>query len=114
MELVARSKSTQTIDELRPKLIRVYAIDDDPSILSFFSFVCDRAGDMVLVGTAVNGEEAIADVFKCKPDIVVVDLRMRGMSGIECSRHLRLLSPNLKIIIFTGYADRANVLEAFR
>jgi len=73
----------------------------------------DEAG-MQVVGEAVNGDEALhlADVLH--PDIVLLDLSMPGMDGIETTRKLKRMFPDIKVLILTVYEDESLVREAIR
>jgi DNA-binding NarL/FixJ family response regulator len=98
----------------RSEKIRIYHIDDDGSVLKTLARICSREQDLDVVGAQTCAELALPDIFERKPDVVVTDLRMAKMSGIDCARHLRKLLPNLKILLLTGYADQTNIVDAFR
>jgi two-component system, cell cycle sensor histidine kinase and response regulator CckA len=87
----------------------VLIVDDDESILDLGSRILGRAGYTVL--TAPEGQKALEIVKSARVDLVVLDLVMAGMSGKQCLKHLRLLSPDLKVLIATGYADLENKEE---
>jgi DNA-binding NarL/FixJ family response regulator len=67
-----------------------------------------------VLGTASDGEEAIALVERLRPDVVLMDLRMPRCDGVEATRRLRERTPDCKVIVLTTYADDRSVLEALR
>jgi DNA-binding NarL/FixJ family response regulator len=69
---------------------------------------------LALVATASNGEEAVALVDEHRPEVVLMDLRMPRMDGIEATRRPRELHPEIRVIALTTYADDESVLGALR
>ena len=67
--------------------IRILIADDDPGMLLMMRKLIERAEDYVLVGEAQNGEQALALYEKFTPEVVLMDVEMPGMSGIDCARH---------------------------
>ena len=70
--------------------------------------------DVEVVGTAVDGEEALTLADELRPDVVLMDLRMPRMDGVEATRRLRASHPEIKVVVLTTYADDRSVLEALR
>ena len=70
--------------------------------------------DVEVVGTAADGEEALALADELRPDVVLMDLRMPRMDGVEATRRLRASHPEIKVVVLTTYADDHSVLEALR
>jgi DNA-binding NarL/FixJ family response regulator len=67
-----------------------------------------------VLGTAADGEEAIALAHSLRPDVILMDLRMPRCDGVEATRRLRDEAPETKVIVLTTYADDRSVLEALR
>jgi DNA-binding NarL/FixJ family response regulator len=61
------------------------------------------ASDIVVVGEAARGEEALELARDLSPDVVLLDIRLQGMGGVETARHLRQLYPDIRIIVLTAY-----------
>ena len=82
--------------------IRVLLVDDDATFLE--SLEALLAGDqrVEIVGKALSGAEALEIAAANEPDVVVVDVRMPGMSGIECGRLIREREPNSRVILISG------------
>jgi DNA-binding NarL/FixJ family response regulator len=72
------------------------------------------AVDMEVVADVDNGQEAIEAFRKFRPDIVVLDLRMQGMSGIETLRALREEFKNIRVLIFSNYAKGDEIYQAMK
>jgi len=70
--------------------------------------------DISVVGEAADGPEATQLVERLKPDVLVVDMMMGGMNGIEVTRNVRKLSPKTCVVVLSMHADEGYVLEALR
>ena len=64
--------------------------------------VISAANELSLIGTAASGEEAIQAVIDLKPDLVLLDVRMPGLDGIEATRIIRDTSPNIVVVLFSA------------
>lgn len=95
-------------------MIRVLIADDQELIRESLSFVLDAQADITMVGTASNGREAIELVRKEKPDVVLMDIRMPEVDGVECTRLIKTAHPQIKIIILTTFDDDEYVFGALR
>jgi two-component system response regulator DegU len=70
--------------------------------------------EVEIVGEASSGEEAVLGVKELTPDVVFMDVRMPGMSGIEATKEIRLVNPDTKVILFTIEESRTAIAEAIR
>jgi len=109
------------LTEIEPKVvegrgvsIRVLIADDHSLVRQGLRRYLDMAEDIDVVGEASNGEEAIAMVEKEQPDIVLLDIRMPGVDGLEAARMIRERYPKVGAIMLTAYDDRQFVVEAVR
>ena len=89
---------------------RILVVDDDPSVLSAFEQMLSEQGHLVRVTT--RGEEALEQLAKERPDLVIMDIRMPGMSGLDAVRRIRRMDPRLPVIIMTGFATTETAIEA--
>ncbi|MGZ4415358.1 MAG: response regulator transcription factor [Gaiellaceae bacterium] len=91
--------------------IRCLVADDHPAVLAA---VCDYLGDegIEVIGRARQGREALAKIEVMRPAVAIVDLRMPELSGIEVAREAARVAPSTGVILYTGYADRALLVEA--
>ncbi len=99
---------------IAPKLIRILAADDHALLRKGLAAVINAELDMKLVAEAANGEDAIEKFRAHRPDVVLMDLQMPGLNGIEVT--VRILSefPDARIIVLTTYKGDAQVLRALR
>jgi DNA-binding NarL/FixJ family response regulator len=83
------------------KSIRVLIADDSPTALRSVCDYLEFAGGFEIVGTASDGLNAVQLVSARKPDLVLLDLSMPRVNGLEAAQQIRLSSPNLRVIIFS-------------
>src|SRR5580692_5875532 len=97
-----------------PKMIRILAVDDHPLLRKGLAAVVNAEPEMKLVAEGSNGEDAIEKFRTHRPDVVLMDLQMPGLNGIEAT--VRILSefPEARIIVLTTYNGDAQVLRALR
>jgi DNA-binding NarL/FixJ family response regulator len=101
-------------DSPRGRPIRVITADDQRVVREGLALILSLLPNVEVVGTAADGEEALALVAERKPDVVLMDLRMPGMGGTEATRRLRAEHPAVKVIVLTTYADDASVVGALQ
>ncbi|MCU7907107.1 MAG: response regulator [Candidatus Thiodiazotropha sp. (ex Epidulcina cf. delphinae)] len=82
-------------------MIKVLLVDDHELIRTGVKGLLDKASDIEVAGEASNGEEAIDLVKKASPDVVLMDVSMPGMGGIEATRRVLRVKPDLKVIALT-------------
>jgi DNA-binding NarL/FixJ family response regulator len=87
-----------TVDARR----RVAVVDDDADTRFFFKDVLESAKGFRFAGDFPNAREALRGIPQLRPDLAVMDIRMPGLNGIECTRQLKRDMPRLKIVIITG------------
>src|SRR6266581_5566416 len=83
--------------------IRVLCADDHPLVRKGIASILANETDVILVGEAGGGREAVELFRKLRPDVVLMDLRMPEMNGIEATRIIRAEAPETKIIALTSY-----------
>jgi DNA-binding NarL/FixJ family response regulator len=92
--------------------IRVLIVDDQSLIRVGIQALLSRKPDIEVVGHASDGEEALRQVAALDPDVVLMDIRMPGMDGVEATRRLVARQARAGIIILTTFRDDANVFSA--
>jgi DNA-binding NarL/FixJ family response regulator len=98
------------MDESTP--IRVIVADDQAAVREPLATVLDLFDDIDVVATAENGAEAVAAAARERADVVLMDLRMPVMDGIEATRRLAEDSPDVAVVVLTTYADDDSILAA--
>ena len=94
--------------------IRVLAVDDQRVVREGLAMLLGLLPDVEVVGTAADGTEVLAVVAELKPDVILMDLRMPRMDGVETTRRLRESHPGVKVVVLTTYADDRSVIDALR
>ncbi|MEV0390394.1 response regulator transcription factor [Nonomuraea sp. NPDC050643] len=92
--------------------VRLIIVDDHPVVRDGLRGIFSSDGEFEVVGEAADGAEALAVALRTGPDIVLMDLRMPGMSGPEVIRALREQTPGLPVLVLTTFDDDADVLPA--
>ena len=97
-----------------PKMIRILAVDDHPLLRKGLAAVLNAEPDMKLVAEASHGEDAIEKFRTHRPDIVLMDLQMPGLNGIEATIRIANEFPEARIIVLTTYHGDVQVLRALQ
>ena len=92
--------------------IRIMITDDHPVVREGFAAMIETEPDMVVVGQARSGEEALELFQRVRPDVTLMDLRMPGMGGVEAIRALRREFPNSRLIVLTTYDGDEDIYRA--
>jgi len=87
--------------------MRVLLVDDDVRFRETLRHLLAQRNEAEILGEAGDGQEALRLAETLKPDVVLVDLAMPGMSGLEVTRHLKARRPELVIVIITVHDDEA-------
>jgi len=86
------------------EVIRVYIAEDHQIVRRGIRQLLSTEADLEVIGEASNGKEAVADMDKLKPDIVLMDLVMPVMDGIEAIRQIKAGHPSIQILVLTSFA----------
>jgi NarL family two-component system response regulator LiaR len=92
--------------------IRVLIADDHPLVRNGVRLLLDTVEDMTLVGEAANGREALELARELHPDVVLLDLVMPQMDGLEVLRRIREELPEVRVLVVTSFADDDKVFPA--
>ena len=99
--------------------ISIFLCDDVPELRALLRFGLEEDGELHVVGEAGNARAGIEAIGELRPDIILLDLSMPDMDGLEAIPHLRQASPATAIVVFSGFAadrmrDTALALGAVR
>src|ERR1700716_978562 len=95
-------------------MIRVVVVDDQALVRDGFRTMLELDGDIDVVGEAADGQAAVDVVRRTRPDLVLMDIRMAGVDGLEATRQLLLRPGGPKVLVLTTYDADEYVLDAMR
>lgn len=93
-------------------LITVSIVEDNDKLRETLVRVLNRADGFRCVSQYANAEDALKDLPNVKPDVVLMDINLPGMNGVECVRQLKRLSPEIQMMMLTVYEDTENIFDA--
>lgn len=99
------------LDQARATL-RVLLVDDHQILRQVLELALDAEPDLLVVGASPDAESALAAVADLRPDVVLMDLDLPGMDGIEATRQLTLRHPHVRVAVLTGACTRGLVVAA--
>ncbi|MBI1874425.1 MAG: response regulator transcription factor [Acidobacteria bacterium] len=94
--------------------LRVGIVEDNQHLRADFARLVDGAGDMTCVATFASAEAALIDLPATAPDVVLMDINLPGMTGIECTRRLHADAPKIQIVMLTAFDDSELVFESLK
>ena len=93
-------------------MIRVVIADDHAVVRTGLAELLSTVSDVELVGAAGDGEHAVALCAEQRPDVVLMDLEMPDVDGIEATRRIKAAQPETAVVILTSFSDRERILRA--
>jgi DNA-binding NarL/FixJ family response regulator len=97
-----------------PKLRRVAIVEDDSGLRDQLQNILKSAPGICCVGTYGSAEKALAGMVAVQPDVILMDINLPGMSGIECVARLRKDLPSAHVIMLTVYEDSDRIFQALQ
>ena len=95
-------------------MIRVLVVDDQTLVRSGISQILSHAADIDVIGDAANGSEAVEKTLRLRPDVVLMDVRMPAMDGLEATKRIIAQRPETKVIVLTTFELDEYVFGAVR
>ncbi len=92
--------------------IKVLIVDDHEMVRDGLSVMMEREEDFTVVGEAQNGLEAVEKTKALNPDVVLMDLRMPDMDGVEAMRQIRAVQDDVKFLVLTTYDSDEYIFDA--
>lgn len=93
-------------------MIRLLVADDHAVVRTGLAQLVKTFDDVELVGAASNGEEAVALCAERRPDVVLMDLEMPQLDGIEATQRIKVAQPDVAVVVLTSFSDRDRILRA--
>ncbi|PEC10995.1 histidine kinase [Bacillus toyonensis] len=100
--------------EIKDGLIRLLIVDDQPFVRESLSTLLDRYEDINVVGLAEAGDQAIDLCGRLQPHVVLMDLDMQQMDGVEATKKIKQQWPHIRVLIFTTFQDTKQALDSLR
>jgi NarL family two-component system response regulator LiaR len=94
--------------------ISIFIVDDHPIVRQGLRQLLEVQDGIQIVGEADNGESAIQQIPDLLPDVVLMDLVMPEMNGVEATRHIRAVSPHTQVVVLTSHHEDALVFPAIK
>ncbi|MGV9881491.1 response regulator [Streptomyces sp. NPDC003006] len=99
---------------MKESTVRVLVVDDQAVVRAGFAAVIDGEPDLTVAGQAADGGEAVELARTCRPDVVLMDIRMPGMDGLTATRLLTTVEPPVRVLVLTTYRRDEYVFSALR
>lgn len=97
-----------------PRTIRILIADDHTMVRQGLSQICEAEPDMTVVGQAANGDEARRLALRLRPDVVIMDINMPVLDGVQATQQITAAHPEIGVIILTMYRQDQHVFEAIK
>jgi DNA-binding NarL/FixJ family response regulator len=94
--------------------LRILVVDDDVNVRSAVKRLLGSREGWVVVGTAADGSEALGKAAVLQPDVVIMDVTMPQMNGLEATPHIKKITPATEVLIFSQHGSRELAQEAKR
>jgi DNA-binding NarL/FixJ family response regulator len=95
-------------------MIKVIICDDQEVVCQGLKAILGTAGNLKVIGIANNGQEALDLITEKTPDVILMDLKMPVMNGIQATKAVKVLSPEVKVLVLTTYDADAWLFDAIR
>lgn len=95
-------------------MIRVMTVDDHPLVREGLRFMLATSDDLVLVSDAADGGTALRLINEVQPDVILLDIRMPGMDGLEALGHIRKTWPQIAVLILTTYDEDELIMRGLQ
>jgi len=93
-------------------MIRVLIVDDHAVVRAGLERLLSSVDDFIVIGSAADGEEAVAVTLEHRPDVVLMDLSMPNMGGIAATQAIMAAGVGVRVVVLTSYSDRDQILNA--
>src|SRR5258708_20850256 len=94
--------------------IRVFLADDHVVVLDGLGLVLEKQFDMKVVGVASDGHDVLQQVIRLHPDVVVMDIAMPELNGVEATQQIQEAIPSTRVVILSMYSTSEHIFQALR
>ncbi|PFG73011.1 LuxR family two component transcriptional regulator [Tepidiforma thermophila] len=94
--------------------IRILLVDDHAVIRQALRMLLEAQPELEVVADVENGREAVQAVERLQPDVVLMDVVMPGLNGLEATRQIRRIAPSTRVVMLSGFVDEDQLLDAIR
>jgi DNA-binding NarL/FixJ family response regulator len=94
--------------------LKVSIVEDDDQLRGEFTRLVEGASDLTLVSVSPSAEEALTTIPAAKPDVVLMDVNLVDMNGIECTRRLKTARPDLQVVMLTSLESNDKIFESLQ
>ena len=95
-------------------MIKLYLAEDQQLLNTALTMILNLETDFEVIGSATDGDTALSDIIKLKPNIVLLDIEMPKLTGLEIAKQLRLLKQDVKIMVLTTFAQEHYFQQALQ
>jgi len=99
---------------MTPDKTRIYVVEDQPALLKNLLKVLSTFEELEVVGSAQQGEAGVEEVVTLRPHLLLLDLELPGIDGIEVTRQVKRRAPEVEVLILTSFDDEQKVYEAIQ
>ena len=92
--------------------LRIFLADDHMVVREGLKSLINAQPDMHVIGEAGDGQTAWQHAQECQPDVVIMDIQLPGISGVECTLQLKSIAPDIQVLVFTVFGDADLVFKA--
>jgi DNA-binding NarL/FixJ family response regulator len=92
----------------------VIIVEDDRGLREQLVQILESVSDLKCLGAFISGEEALPKILEKRPDVVLMDIKLPGMSGIQCVAEIKKVAPEMQIIMVTVYEDSERIFRALK
>ena len=111
---MSRVINVEAVQEWRMSLVRILIVDDFDPWKGFVIARLHERPDLQIVGFAADGLQAVQQAEELQPDLILLDMMLPKLNGIEAARQIRKVAPKSKILFVSGESDVESVRAAFR
>jgi len=94
--------------------MKLLIVDDDPLVCQSLQLLLGKEADFEVIGAAYNGQEAVKLCVERQPDVILMDIQMPVMDGIESAKRIKELHPSIPILMLTTFRDERNIRRAMQ